>query len=302
MSLRKFKRILKLFNCRVLAFRGFRFAVNNQSKVSMKFLLLNRANTRFENTIKCWKTILIIFLFIFSISRKNKPALQTIQIKFNKPVNGFRTLIYWTPQYAKTDPDDKEKKWVVGKAILILERIADKVKYKVVYDLSMDYFVDADFKKSLYESFLDYDLPGIVTISNSIEKGIIDKDDPLFYERSQSFFFFKDVNFDDKAELLVVPESLQVNYHNKFHRVFEFQNDKLAEFEYFPSLVFTYSRNYIGKINYQKKEISVSSFYSCCEYDTDFYRLDRNSTNNFVLYKTEKIYLHKPTITKYYKE
>lgn len=268
----------------------------------MKVLLLNRANTRFENTIKCWKTILIIFLFIFSISCKNKPALQTIQIKFSKPVNGFRTLIYWTPQFAKTDPDDQEKKWVVGKAILILERIADKAKYKVVYDLSIDYFVDADFKKSVYSSFLDYDLPGIVTIENSAEKGIIEKDDPLFYERNQSFFFFKDVNFDDKAELLIVPESLAVNDYNKFHRVFEFQKDKLAEFEYFPSLVFTYSRNYIGKINYHKKEISVSSFYSCCEYDTDFYQLEGDSKNKFVLYKTEKIYLNKPTITKYYKE
>lgn len=268
----------------------------------MKVLLLIRVNTRFENTIKCWKTILIVFLFIFSISCKNKSAPQTIQITFSKSVNGFRPTIYWTPLFVNTDPDDKEKKWVVGKAILVLERIADKVKYIVVYDLSIDYFVDADFKKSVYDSFLNFDLPGIVTIKNETTKGIIDKDDPLFYERNQAFIFFKDVNFDDKDELLVVLESLEVDDGNKFHRVFEFQNNKLAEFEYFPSPVFTYSRNYVGKINYHKKEISVSSFYSCCEYDADFYRLDGNSKNKFVLYKTEKFYLNKPTITKYYKQ
>lgn len=266
----------------------------------MKVRLFNRANTRFKNTVKCWLKIVVTFLFISSISCKNKPTLQTIQIRFSKPVNGFRPVIYWTPQLTKTDPDYKEKKWVAGKAILILERIANKVKYKVVYDLSIDYFVDADFKKSVYDSFLDSDLPEIVTISNHTEKGIIDKDDPLFYERNQTLFFFKDVNFNAKAELLIVPEHLEGDDGNKFHRVFEFQTNKLVEFKYFPSHVFTYSRNYIGKINYQKKEISVRSYYSCCEYDAVFYRLDSHSKNKFVPYKTEKINLNKPTIIKLY--
>ncbi|WP_426091789.1 hypothetical protein [Flavobacterium sp. DSR3-2] len=101
---------------------------------------------------------------------------------------------------------------------------------------------------------------------------------------------------------MIVEESLEANDENKVHRVYEFQDNELVEFQYFPSLVFTYSRHYIGKIDYTTKEISVSSYFSCCEYDTEFYRLDENSTNKFVLYKTEKINLNKPIITKYYKE
>lgn len=302
MSLLKLK--TETENCsysRLLAVSPFRFAINNQNKISMRILFLGSANKGFENAIRGWKPILLLF-FIFTIVCMNKPANKTIQIDFAKPVNGFRATIYWTPQFVKTDPDNEDRKRVVGKAILELERIADKVKWKVVYNLSIDNLVDSDFKKSVYESFLNHDIPGVITIKNITKKGIIDKEDSLFYERNQDFFFFKDVNFDGKDDLLLVEESLEADDGNNCHRVFEFQNNKLVEFEYFPSLVFTYGRNYIGKINYNKKEISVSSYYSCCEYDTDFYRLNGNSKNKFVLYKAEKINLNNPIITKYYKE
>ncbi|RKS14339.1 MULTISPECIES: hypothetical protein [unclassified Flavobacterium] len=267
----------------------------------MKILFLGSTDTGFANAIRSSKPILLLF-FIFIIGCKNKPANKTIQIEFAKPVNGFRAKIYWTPQYIITNLDEKERKWVVGKAILELERIADKVKYRIDYNLSIGTLVDSDFKKSVYESFMNHDLPGVITVQNKTEKGIINKEDALFYERNEAFFFFKDVNFDGKDDLLIVEESLEANDKNKVHRVYEFQDNELVEFQYFPSLVFTYSRNYIGKIDYSKKEISVSSYYSCCEYDIDFYRLDGNTTNKFILYKKEKINLNKPIITKYYKE
>jgi hypothetical protein len=267
----------------------------------MRILFLGRANSRFGAIIRSWKPILFL-LFISTISCKNKESSNTIQIEFANPVHGFTATIYWTPKYIKTDRDYEDRKRVVGKATLELERIADKVKYKVDYNLSIDTLVDSDFKKSVYESFVNRNLPGVITIKNKAKKGIIDKEDPLFYERNEAFFFFKDVNFDDKDELLLVEESLEAEDDYKDQRVFEFQDHKLVEFQYFPSLVFTYSRNYVGKIDYTKKEISVSSYYSCCEYDADFYRLDKNFKNKFVLYKTEKNNLNKPIITKYYKE
>ena len=292
-------KIENFFHSRLLALSPFRFTMNNQNKISMGILFLCSANKRFENAIRGWKTILLL---IFMISCKNKPTNKTIQIEFAKPVNGFRATIYWTPKFVKTYPDDDDRKKVFGKAILELERSADKVKCKVVYNLSIDNLVDSDFKKSVYESFVNHDLPGVITVKNKTGKGIIDKEDALFYERNEAFFFFKDVNFDGKDDLLLVEESLEADDENKVHRVFEFQENKLVEFQYFPSLVFTYGRNYIGKIDYSEKEITVSSYYSCCEYDTDFYRLDGNSKNKFVLYKTEKFNLNNPIITKYYKE
>lgn len=243
-------------------------------------------------------------LFISTISCKNNQPIKTVQIRFEQPVNGFNAILYWswTPKIVKTDLDYEYRKKIVGRATLKLERIADKVKYSVDYNLSIDTLVNSDFKKSVYESFVNHNLPEIITIKNKVEKRIIDKEDPLFYERSETFFFFKDVNFDNKDELLLVEASLEADDGYKVHRVFEFQRNKLVEFQYFPSFVFTYSRNYVGKIDYTKKEISVSSYYSCCEYDTDFYRLDKNFKNKFVLYKTEKINLDTPIITKYYKE
>ncbi|WP_426091790.1 hypothetical protein [Flavobacterium sp. DSR3-2] len=144
----------------------------------MRILFLGSANTRFVNAIRGWKPILLLF-FIFTIGCKNKPTNKTIQIEFAKPVNGFRATIYWTPKFVKTYPDDDDRKKVFGKAILELERIADKVKYRIDYNLSIGTLVDSDFKKSVYESFMNHDLPGVITVQNKTEKGIINKEDPL---------------------------------------------------------------------------------------------------------------------------
>jgi hypothetical protein len=224
----------------------------------VKILFFGRKNTRFEAIIRNWKSFLLL-LFISTISCKNSEPIKMIQIEFVKPVNGFRATIYWTPKFVKTDSGDEDKKRVVGKATLELERITDKMKYKANYNLSIDTLVDSDFKKSVYESFVNNNLPGVITIKNKTKKEIIDKDDPLFYERNEAFFFFKDVNFDDKDELLLVEESLEADDEYNVQRVFEFQDKKLVEFQYFPSLVFTYSRNYVGKIDYTKSVCSVSS-------------------------------------------
>ncbi len=286
-------KIENFFHSRLLALSPFRFTMNNQNKISMGILFLCSANKRFENAIRGWKTILLL---IFMISCKNKPTNKTIQIEFAKPVNGFRAKIYWTPKFVKTYPDDEDRIKVFGKAILELDRIADKVKCKVVYNLSIDNLVDSDFKKSVYESFVNRNLPRVITIKNNSEK-----EDALYYERNQDFFFFKDVNFDDKEEVLL-EGSMEMDDIYKFQRVFEFQDNKLVEFQYFPPRVFRYDRNYIGKIDYAKKEISVSQYYSCCEYDENFYRLDSNLENEFVLYKTERNNFEDPIITIYYKE
>lgn len=263
-------------------------------------LFFGRAKAKFGDVNINWKPILLL-LFILTISCKNKPKIQTIQIKFTNPVQGFRATIYWTPKHIKTDSNNEYWKRLEGKAILELERITDKVRYKVAYNLSIDTLVNSDFKKSVYESFVNHNFPKVITIENKSKKGIIDNDDPFFYERKEAFFFFKDVNFDKKNELLL-EVSLEADDREKVQRVFEFRDNKLVEFQYFPSNVFRYDRNYIGKIDYTKKEISVSSYYSCCEYDADFYRLDKKLKNKFVLYKTEKINFDKPIITKYYNE
>jgi hypothetical protein len=283
-----------------LAPPSFRFAMNNQCKTNMIALFFSRTNTRFSAKTRNWKPF-ILLLFISTISCRNKESSKTIQIEFASPVHGYNVTIYWKPKFFKTNRADEDRKRVVGKATLELERIADKVKYKADYNLSIDTLLDSDFKESVYESFVNQNFPRAITINNKANKNR-NKEDSLFYDRNEAFFFFKDVNFDDKNELLLVEESLEAVDEYKVFRVFEFQNDKLVEFQYFPPLVFAYSSNYVGKIDYAKKETSVSSYYSCCEYDTDFYRLDRNFKNKFVLYKTEKINWNKPIITNYYKE
>lgn len=289
------KKNYKLFHCHILALPLFKFVLNNQYEINMRELFFDRVKTKFGVVTIYWKLILLL-LFIFTISCKNKPKIQTIQIKFSKPVHGFKATLYWTPKYIETDDEDEERKIVTGKATLELERIIDKVKYKVNYNLSIDTIVNSDFKKSVYESFVNRNLPRVITIKNNSEK-----EDTLYYERNQDFFFFKDVNFDDKEEVLL-EGSMEMDNIYKFQRVFEFQDNKLVEFQYFPPRVFRYDRNYIGKIDYAKKEISVSQYYSCCEYDENFYRLGSNLENEFVLYKTEKNNFENPIITIYYKE
>lgn len=283
----------KLFHCHILALPLFKFVLNYQYEINMRVLHFVRTYANFGVVTINWKPILLL-LFIFTISCDDKLKIQTIQIKFTNPVHGFKATIYWTPKYIETDCEDEYRKIVTGKATLELERITDKVKYKVAYILSIDTLVNSDYKKSVYESFVNRNLPRVITIKNNSEK-----EDALYYERNEAFFFFKDVNFDDKEEVLL-EGSIEVDDIYKFQRVFEFQDNKLVEFQYFPSRVFRYDRNYIGKIDYAKKEISVSQYYSCCEYDADFYRLDSNSENEFVLYKTEKNNFDDPIITIYY--
>lgn len=263
----------------------------------MKNLFFNTFKTATALIIKSWKLILLLLL-IFTINYKNIPKIQTIKIEFRKPVYDFIATIYWTPKYIKIIQDNR--KTVVGKAILVLERITDKTKFKVNYNLSIETFVDSEGEKFMDKCFSQNTLPKLIKINTKNREKIINKDDPNFHERNEPFFFFKDLNFDKKDELVLVEESLETDYEYKIQRVFEFQDTQLLEFNYFPSNVFTYSRNFIGRIDYQKKEISVSRYYSCCEYDVDFYRLDKNIKNEFQLYKTETINFDKPIITKYY--
>lgn len=263
----------------------------------MKNLFFNTFKTATALIIKSWKLILLL-LFIFTINYKNIPQIQTIKIEFTKPIHGFMAIIYWTPEYIKTIQDNRKN--VVGKAVLLLERIPDKKKFKVAYNLSIETFVESEGEKFMHKCFSQNTLPKLIKINTKNWEKIIDKDDTNFHERNEPFFFFKDLNFDDKVELVLVEESLETDYENKIQRVFEFQITQLVEFNYFPSNVFAYSRNFIGRIDYQKKEISVSRYYSCCEYDTDFYRLGKNIKNEFQLYKTETINFEKPIITKYY--
>jgi hypothetical protein len=98
---------------RLLAVSPFRFAINNQNKISMRILFLGSTNTGFENAIRGWKPILLLF-FILTVGCKNKPANKTIQIEFAKPVNGVRATIYWTPKFVKTYPDDEDMIKVFG--------------------------------------------------------------------------------------------------------------------------------------------------------------------------------------------
>ena len=263
----------------------------------MKNLFFNTFKTATALIIKSWKLILLLLL-IFTINYKNIPKIQTIKIEFTKPVHGFMAIIYWTPEYIKTIQDNRKN--VVGKAILVLERITDKKKFKVAYNLSIETFVESEGEKFMHKCFSQNTLPKVIKITSKKSKKNTNEDDPNFYERNEPFFFFKDLNFDENDELVLVEESLETDYEYKIQRVFEFQDTQLVEFNYFPSNVFTYSRNFIGRIDYQKKEISGSRYYSCCEYDADFYRLDKNIKNEFQLYKTERINFDKPIIIKYY--
>jgi hypothetical protein len=267
----------------------------------MRILFFGRANARLGKIIRSWKPILAL-LFIFIISCGNRTSSQTVQIQFAKPINGFTATIYWTPKSLKIHRYF-DREMVVGKAILELERTTDKVKYKVDYNLLIDtLLVDSDFKKSMYECFVNNNLPEVIAINNEEKKEILDKEDPLSQERNEPFFFFKDVNFDGNDELLLVEEDLKVIGTHKTWRVFEFKDGKLVEFLYFPPDVFACDRDRVGSIDYVKKEIRVNRLRSCCGYETDFYRLGKNSKNKFILYKTETIKQDKPIITKYYKE
>ena len=120
----------------------------------------------------------------------------------------------------------------------------------------------------VYEGFKKSDIPNIIQTNYSTE--------------GRPDFYFKDINFDNVEELIITETGLE-EYNSPVYRVFEFQNNELIELKDFPSISLHEGK---GNIDYEKKEITTKDYYSCCEYEEDFYKYEKNNKEQFVYFKT----------------
>jgi hypothetical protein len=212
-------------------------------------------------------TILILLLFAKScqsqeVEQKTTEINNKVIVEYTEPIKGFNVKIYWTIKDSISDIDNR----MVGTAILELERQNDKTKFNVTYQ---SYSIsDSICSIKVYEDFKKSDIPNIIQTNYSAE--------------GRPDFYFKDINFDNVEELIITETGLE-EYNAPVYRVFEFQNNELIELKDFPSISLHEGK---GNIDYEKKEITTKDYYSCCEYDEDFYKYEKNSKEQFVYFKS----------------
>ena len=152
---------------------------------------------------------LIMFLLLIIDYNSEKNADKII-IDIKDPVNGYRISIRWTPY--EISGYDKEE--IIGPALLELTKISDGSKSVVKYDsFSLGYY-NPSFRINDLETENGY----VTSYSNS-DISIDYWDLQNILEESFAFYFY-DVNFDKKDELIIVDQNLDPGLReNKFYEI-----------------------------------------------------------------------------------
>ena len=222
--------------------------------------------------------LLITSLYAYPnrIEVKHISPSKYITFKFLKPISGYKVVIFWHP----TKQTKTEK--VVGPATMELTDIISKKKYVVNYQsLAMDgYINNLKLKNNLVTDFTIADY----TISyDSID------DKP---------FYFFDINFDGKKELIISEYGLNKVDESKKNKIFEIADGQLTDisgYEPFNGMVnFYIDKDEIGfhdgSIDVKNKEIIATDQLGCCQSVDHIFGINKEQSNakdRFIEIRTE---------------
>lgn len=217
------------------------------------------------------KFIIVLLLFTISCTTPDSPSeikdiIPQITIEYLDSVYGYKIKILWIPNKIASDENES----IVGPAII--ELIAnDGKKYYANYTNYSGYYSDENFimKGDFVQSFK-----------------------PIFmkkkYSKGGEQFEFKDVNFDNKKEL-IINETGFLDYSRPYYRIFEFlintdhHNNTLQEL--MDPVYSNYANSTYDTIN---KEVIIREYNGCCEVDLFYYKFKYNKPENgFYMYKSE---------------
>lgn len=210
-------------------------------------------------------SILSLFIFTTSCQSKDKKNYDNglnITVEFINPVKGFHVKIYWTLTEVISEVDSRIK----GPARLELERISDGKKFRIDYK---SYSISDSVCSSKIQSYFE-------------EKNVPDLIQLNYSENEIPDFFLKDVNFDNKEELIIT-ETAPNDFIKYDYRVFEFTGNIIVELKSFPSDALKKGK---GDIDYEKKEITTIDYLNCCVYTESFYKYEKSNIKQFIIYKT----------------
>ncbi len=212
-------------------------------------------------------TLLILILFTKSclsqeVENKQEKTITNneISIEFQKPIDGFDININWILKDSVSDFSS-----IIGPAIVELKRLTDNKSFKVnIENFTVE---DSITGLNIYERYKEKSVPNVLQLETH----------PNIY--------FKDINFDNKNELIInyAVYDVEINKTYTNYKVFEFVNDELTEIDYFP----TEALNWSGEIDYAKQEVITRDYFNCCSYEASYYKYDKNSKEKFIFYKSE---------------
>ncbi len=214
-------------------------------------------------------TIIILLLFSKCCLSQNgekttvsNETNKSIIIEYLEPIENYNVKINWT--LIDSIP---ERKKIIGPATVEIKRLSDNKIFKVNYE---NYSItDSIYSEKIFKSYVNNSLPNILQLT---------------YDNEESNFFFKDINFDNKEELIIIETDFEVEFKTDNYKIFEFGFDKLIEVEDFPIEALDWS----GEIDYIKKELIVRDYLNCCDYNADFYKYESNNPEKFIYYKSEE--------------
>jgi hypothetical protein len=207
--------------------------------------------------------LFLVFLQSCQSQTEKKPQNQNLnQITINviEPINDYKIQILWIPNLNFEDIK------LIGPAIIKFKNVKSD---KIFYTINSNFY----FPKEIENITFDNDSNVLTFEPTTLNISADEVGDAII---------FMDVDFDNEKELI----TKQTGMYGADIDTFKFYNCNENEFEEISGLPFEEITN-LGKVDfdYENKEITIKDYYSCCEWDSYHYKLDKNK--NFMQYKTE---------------
>lgn len=221
--------------------------------------------------MKIFNLFILVILFQSCQSQEKNPEknnnnLNQITLEVSKPINDFKIKILWIPSYNLEDIK------LIGPAIIELKNIKSGEKFLTTFS---NFHIWKDFQDINFKD-------------NGQVKEMLDNYYIIEPSEIENLIAFKDVDFDNKFEL-ILQESDTYDASSSFSNIvfYDFEENQLSRINKEPFTNITNLKN--TEFNADTKEIIMKEFYSCCEWESTYFKIlnKNNTTNNFELYKTE---------------
>ena len=207
--------------------------------------------------------LFLVFLQSCQSQTEKKPQNQNLnQITINviEPINDYKIQILWIP--SQNFEDIK----LIGPAIIKFKNVKSD---KIFYTINSNFYFSKEIENITFDNDSNVLTFEPITLNISADE-------------VGDAIIFMDVDFDNEKELI----TKQTGMYGADIDTFKFYNCNENEFEEISGSPFEEITN-LGKVDfdYVNKEITIKDYYSCCEWDSYHYKLDKNK--NFMQYKTE---------------
>lgn len=207
--------------------------------------------------------LFLVFLQSCQSQTEKKPQNQNLnQVTINviEPINDYKIQILWIP--SQNFEDIK----LIGPAIIKLKNVKSN---KIFYTINSNFHFSKEIENITFDNDSNVLTFEPITLNISADE-------------VGDAIIFMDVDFDNEKELI----TKQTGMYGADIDTFKFYNCNENEFEEISGSPFEEITN-LGKVDfdYVNKEITIKDYYSCCEWDSYHYKLDKNK--NFMQYKTE---------------